>query len=121
MKKTILYASSLVPDVTENFNDIDKNIVLAYIKEAIENQKSGKTGSTPRKRKRIINMPLQLQELLDKDATFKTHFEELTEGKQREYMEHIGSAKRAATRYSRIEKCIPMILAGEGLNDKYRK
>ena len=23
MKKTILYASSLVPDVTENFNDID--------------------------------------------------------------------------------------------------
>jgi uncharacterized protein YdeI (YjbR/CyaY-like superfamily) len=39
---------------------------------------------------------------------------------QREYADYIASAKRADTRQRRIEKILPMIVAGVGLNDKYR-
>ena len=41
-------------------------------------------------------------------------------GKQREFADHISSARREATKTSRIEKILPMIAAGIGLNDKYR-
>ena len=34
--------------------------------------------------------------------------------------EDIGNAKQEKTRISRLEKAIPMILEGKGLNDKYR-
>ena len=41
-------------------------------------------------------------------------------GKQREYADHIASAKRDDMKNKRIEKILPMIAAGIGLNDKYR-
>ena len=45
----------------------------------------------------------------------------MTKGKQREYAEYIADAKREETKSKRLEKIIPMILANQGLNDKYRK
>jgi uncharacterized protein YdeI (YjbR/CyaY-like superfamily) len=39
---------------------------------------------------------------------------------QREYAEHIASAKREATKQTRIDKVLPMIVSGVGLHDKYR-
>jgi len=50
----------------------------------------------------------------------KAAFRKLTPGKQREYAEHVVSAKRDDTRLRRIEKVLPMITAGIGLHDKYR-
>ena len=47
-------------------------------------------------------------------------FDSLTPFKQKEYSEHIGSAKQEKTRISRLEKSIPLIAEGKGLNDKYR-
>ena len=47
--------------------------------------------------------------------------QKLTPGRQRDYNIHIGDAKREATQLSRLEKIRPMVLAGQGLNDKYRK
>jgi uncharacterized protein YdeI (YjbR/CyaY-like superfamily) len=44
----------------------------------------------------------------------------LTPGKQREYAEYITEAKKDETKLKRIEKIIPMIKAGIGLNDKYK-
>ena len=44
----------------------------------------------------------------------------LTPGKQREYANHIASAKQAATKTSRLQKILPLIEAGGGLHDKYR-
>ena len=44
----------------------------------------------------------------------------LTPGRQREYNEHIASAKREATQHSRLAKILPMVLDGKGLNDRYR-
>jgi uncharacterized protein YdeI (YjbR/CyaY-like superfamily) len=44
----------------------------------------------------------------------------MTPGKQREYCEYISEAKRDATKLKRLEKIIPMIIEGVGLNDKYK-
>jgi uncharacterized protein YdeI (YjbR/CyaY-like superfamily) len=44
----------------------------------------------------------------------------MTPGKQREYAEYIAEAKQAATKERRLEKILPMIAAGGGLNDKYK-
>lgn len=61
-----------------------------------------------------------MQEDLGKDSDYKESFKSLTPGKQREYCEHIATAKREATKLSRLEKIKPMILKGIGLHDKYK-
>ena len=99
--------------------DIDKTVVLQYIKEAIENQKTGKSLKTDRSKKETI-IPSELQQLLNKHAELASSFSEITPYKQREYCEYINSAKRDATKQSRLEKITPMILKGIGLHDKYK-
>jgi len=101
-----------------SINDIDKNVVLHYIKEAIENQKSGK-GVKPDRTKNETVIPDELQQILNEDTNLLENFKSLTPYKQREYCEHIASAKREATKLSRLEKITPMILNGVGLHDKY--
>lgn len=103
----------------ESIDDIDKNAVLSYVKEAIENQKLGKEVKADRSKKETI-IPKELQIELDKDSDYKNSFDKLTPGKQREYCEHVASAKRNATKQSRLEKIKPMILQGMGLHDKYK-
>ena len=44
----------------------------------------------------------------------------MTVGKRREYAEYISSAKREETKEKSLEKILPMIVAGIGLNDRYR-
>lgn len=102
-----------------SIDQIDKNLVLSYVKEAIENQKAGKEIKPDRRKKETI-IPPELQKVLDADASFKNAFNNITPGKQREYCEHIASAKREATKQSRLDKIKPMILEGIGLNDKYK-
>jgi uncharacterized protein YdeI (YjbR/CyaY-like superfamily) len=58
---------------------------------------------------------------LGSDYELKVAFEKLTPGKQKEYAEHIGSAKKEKTQVERLEKIKPMVLEGKGLNDKYKK
>ena len=101
----------------ESVNEIDKNIVLAYVKEAIENQKLGKEIKPDRSKKETV-IPDELKAVLLNDL--KTSFENLSPYKQREYCEYISSAKREATKQTRLEKIKPMILQGIGLNDKYK-
>jgi len=66
-------------------------------------------------------MPEFLAKALESDAVLKASFEQLTPGKQKEYAEHIGGAKREQTQIERLAKIRPMILEGKGLNDKYKK
>ncbi len=103
----------------EHVNDIDKHIVLNYIKEAIENQKLGKE-IKPQHTKKEILIPKELSELLSSNPSLKTSFNSITPYKQREYCDYISSAKREATKQTRLEKITPMILQGIGLNDKYK-
>lgn len=54
---------------------------------------------------------------LSEDPAFKTAFEALTPGRQKAYHLYFTSAKQAKTRLARVEKCVPLILAGKGLED----
>ncbi len=99
-------------------DNIDPKIVLQYIQEAIENCIAGKE-IKPVRKKEIAAPPL-LKKALSNDAKFAEAFNSLTPGKQREYSEYISEAKREATKESRLEKIIPMILNGSGLYDKYK-
>lgn len=95
----------------------DEDLILKYLQEAIANEKAG-LSIKPEKKQTVIS-PF-FQSILDADATLKPAFEKLTPGKQREYLEHIDSAKQDKTKISRLEKIRPMILQGIGLNDKYK-
>ena len=60
----------------------------------------------------------ELRRRLDDDPALKEAFEALTPGRRREYHLHVSSAKQAATRESRVEKCVPKILSGKGFRDR---
>jgi uncharacterized protein YdeI (YjbR/CyaY-like superfamily) len=61
-------------------------------------------------------VPVELQERLD-DPAVRAAFSGLTPGRQRAYLLYFNGAKQSKTRASRIEKSIPRILDGLGLND----
>lgn len=99
-------------------DEIDEARIQSYIREAIRNVDEGKTWTPERSGELII--PEILQEALDTDHTLEAAFTALSFYKQKEYVEYIDTAKREATKMSRLEKIRPMILEGIGLNDKYR-
>ncbi len=103
----------------QNIEDVNQAMVLDYVKEAIANQKAGKELKVERKSK-SIEIPKFLQLALKDNKELKKAFDSLTPGRQREYSIHISSAKRDATKASRLEKITPLILAGKGLHDKYK-
>ncbi|MGK6351004.1 YdeI/OmpD-associated family protein [Parapedobacter sp. DT-150] len=96
---------------------IDEPLILAYIEEAIANEKSGKQLKPQPKGK--LPLPPPLEEAL-KDDALKQQFELLTPYKQNEYAEYINEAKQETTKFSRVEKIKPLILQGVGLHDKYK-
>lgn len=98
-------------------NDINEKIILSYINEAITIEDKGL--AIPKEKKETI-IPEILQIELDKNSELFTKFNTFTPYKQREFIEHITSAKQEKTQIARLEKIIPMILEGKGLNDKYR-
>ena len=99
---------------------IDKSLIRDYMLEAIENQKRG-LELKPERKKTETSIPELLQNALDSNPEFKSNFERLTPYKQREYCEYIDSAKQEKTKTTRLEKILPMIAEGIGINDKYRK
>ncbi|MVT08402.1 hypothetical protein GO493_09050 [Chitinophaga sp. ysch24] len=92
-----------------------ESILKAYVFEAIEIEKSGL--EVVFKKTKEFDMPEEFREKLDKDPALKTAFEGLTPGRQRGYLLYFSSAKQAKTRISRIEKYVPQILDGKGLED----
>lgn len=93
--------------------------ISAYLKEAIANQKAGM--EIKPERKKALKIPRELEIAFSQNPALRKSFEKLTPGKKRDYAEHVSSAKREETRQKRLEKIIPMILEGIGLNDKYKK
>jgi uncharacterized protein YdeI (YjbR/CyaY-like superfamily) len=92
-----------------------EHILKAYIQEAIEVEKAGL--EVEYKETSEFNMPEEFQERLDASPDLKTAFEVLTPGRQRGYLLYFSGAKQSKTRAARVEKYIPQILAGKGLND----
>lgn len=100
-------------------SEIDDAVVLTYLEEAVANQKAGKEVAKAKSGSELI-IPEELAQLFQSDQALHKKFLAFTPYKQKEFAEHIGSAKREATRVSRLQKCIPLIEQGLGLNDKYR-
>ncbi len=102
------------------FTDLDEIIELepvlkAYILESIEAEKAGlKIDFKPTSE---FVLTEEFKKKLDGDAALKAAFEALTPGRQRGYLLYFSGAKQASTREARVEKYIPQILAGKGLND----
>jgi len=97
--------------------EVNETEVLAYILEAIENEKQGKI-IKPSKKETIVSELLQKE--MDLDPALAEAFQKFSPYKQYEFLEYIETAKQEKTKLSRIEKVIPMILGNIGLNDKYR-
>jgi uncharacterized protein YdeI (YjbR/CyaY-like superfamily) len=94
---------------------VRKAVVKSYVKQAIAVEQAGL--SVDFKAKRELELPEELTRILDKDRKFAKAFYALTPGRQRGYVLHFTSAKRSQTRTSRIESCMPKILAGRGMHD----
>ena len=90
-------------------------VIKRYIAEGIEVEKSGLQPKL--KTHADYKIPDELQKKLNGMPKFKKAFEALTPGRQRGYMFHIAKPKLAKTREARVEKCVPLILDGKGLND----
>jgi len=95
---------------------VKKAIVESYVKAAIAAEKQGL--KVDFKAKRELELPEELTQVLEKNRRLAKAFEALTPGRKRAYVLHFTGAKQSRTRSARIEKVIPMILAGKGMNDR---
>jgi uncharacterized protein YdeI (YjbR/CyaY-like superfamily) len=87
----------------------------AYIQEAIAAEKAGL--KVELKKTSEFKMPDEFRKQLEGDPALKTAFETLTPGRQRAYLLFFSTPKQSITRQARVEKFIPHILSGKGLND----
>ena len=95
---------------------VDREPILkTYIFEAIEVEKAGL--KVDLKKTTEFEVAEEFQSKLAKIPALKTAFEALTPGRQRAYLLHFSSPKQSKTREARVEKCMPLIMSGKGLND----
>ncbi|MDX2055655.1 MAG: YdeI/OmpD-associated family protein [Polyangiaceae bacterium] len=96
--------------------EIVKATVKSYVKQAIAAEKAGL--AVEFKAKEELTLPAELTDILKKNGKLAKAFNALTPGRKRAYVMHFTGAKQSQTRTARIEKCIPKILAGLGMNDR---
>lgn len=92
-----------------------KSILKNYIHEAIEVEKAGL--KVPFKKATEFIVPEEFQHKLNAIPALKSAFYALTPGRQRGYLLYFSAAKQSKTRESRVEKYMPQILNGKGLDD----
>ncbi|CAG9620416.1 YdeI/OmpD-associated family protein [Sutcliffiella rhizosphaerae] len=92
-----------------------KDAIKDYIEAAIQVEESGQKVEI--KKTEDYPVPEELQQKFEEMEGLKTAFEALTPGRQRAYIFHFSGAKQSKTRTARIEKYIPQILDGKGMND----
>ncbi len=91
-------------------------ILKAYIHEAIEVEKAGLKVNY--KKAAEFSIPEEFINKLEEVPGLQDAFDALTPGRQRAYLLYFSAPKQSKTRESRIEKYMPQILAGKGLNDQ---
>ncbi len=92
-----------------------ETVLKAYIYEAIEVEKAGlKVEYKPAAE---FNMPEEFLNKLEQVPGLQDAFDALTPGRQRAYLLYFSAPKTAKTREQRVEKYMPQILHGKGLND----
>ena len=90
-------------------------IIKTYIDEAIEVEKAGL--QIEYKKNTEYTIPEELQNKFVEIPDLKVAFEALTPGRQRAYLLYFSGAKQSKTRESRIDKYLPHILDGKGMDD----
>lgn len=90
-------------------------VLKSFLQEAIEAVKAGLKVEADQEEG--LEFPEEFQRALADNPALKAAFASLTPGRQREYNLHFSGAKQSKTRQSRVEKCVPQILAGKGLRD----
>lgn len=86
-----------------------------YLDEAIRIEESGK--KVPMKKAADYVVPEELRARLDAAPELKAAFDALTPGRRKTHIFHVSGAKQAKTRAARVERCVPLILAGRGFNE----
>lgn len=92
-----------------------KDILKTYIYQAIEIEKAGL--KVELKKTSEFAVSEEFQKRLDEMPNLQKAFHALTPGRQRAYLLHFSQPKQSKTREARVEKNIPNILDGKGLND----
>lgn len=87
----------------------------ALIADAIRVERAGLTVAFVKSTDQ--ELPAELTERMEALPALRTAFEALTPGRRRGYAIYFAGAKQSRTRADRVEKCIPLILEGKGLND----
>ena len=87
----------------------------AYLLAAIAVERSG--AKVERKQTEDFAVAPEFAARLRSTPSLKAAFEALTPGRQRGYLLFFSSAKQSTTRAARVEKCVPAIYAGKGLQD----
>lgn len=95
---------------------IEKTVVKSYVKQAIAVEKTGL--KVDFKAKHELELPEELTKILKQNRQLAKAFHALTPGRRRAYVLYFTGAKQSKTRTARIEKCVPKILAGKGVNDR---
>jgi len=90
--------------------------IKGFVKQAIDVEKAGLKVAF--KKSSDLVYPKEFQDRLDRNTALREAFFKLTPGRQRQYHMHFTGAKLPATREARVEKAIPLILDGMGLNDR---
>ncbi|QMV44799.1 YdeI/OmpD-associated family protein [Cohnella cholangitidis] len=91
-------------------------IIKTYIDEAIEVERAGL--QVEYKKNTEYAIPEELQNKFVEIPEMKDAFEALTPGRQRAYILYFSAPKQSKTRESRVEKYLPHILNGKGLDDE---
>lgn len=92
-----------------------EDALKSYLFEAIEVEKAGLKVNF--KKITELEIPDELSAKFVEIPAFQTAFEALTPGRQRGYVLYFSAAKQSATRAARIEKYMPQIFTGKGMND----
>lgn len=96
---------------------VEKEPVLkAYIRAAIELERAGL--KVDFSENRVLEFPEELKNKFEEDPDLAAAFHALTPGRQRAYTLYFSAPKQSKTRDSRIEKYVPRILDGKGMNDR---
>ncbi|WP_149206175.1 YdeI/OmpD-associated family protein [Flavobacterium johnsoniae] len=92
-----------------------KAVLKTYIYQAVEVEKAGL--KVELKKTSEFEVAEEFQKKLNEMPNLQKAFYALTPGRQRAYLLHFSQPKQSKTRESRVEKNIPNILDGKGLND----
>jgi len=90
-------------------------VLKSYLDEAIEVEKAGL--KVKLKKTAEFKVAKEFQTKLNEKPALKAAFGALTPGRQRAYLLYFSGAKQSKTREARVEKCMPRILEGKGLDD----